>query len=159
VDLRQLACWDCGFESRRGHGCLSLVSGVLLGRGLCDGTVTRREESYRVWCVWVWSWSLTNEEALAHQWLLRHWKNVYTNQQCGNKVTSFRNSVYEDGGGGGHTGKSCWKRGHDQNRFRSTGLTVTNCNPPYSQTPTEHGYFPHVECSCEWMKWAVADSR
>jgi hypothetical protein len=21
-----LACWDCGFESRRGHGCLSLVS-------------------------------------------------------------------------------------------------------------------------------------
>jgi hypothetical protein len=24
----QLACWDCGFESRRGHGCLSLVSVV-----------------------------------------------------------------------------------------------------------------------------------
>jgi hypothetical protein len=23
--LRPLACWDCGFESRRGHGCLSLV--------------------------------------------------------------------------------------------------------------------------------------
>ena len=23
-----LACWDCGFESRRGHGCLSLVSVV-----------------------------------------------------------------------------------------------------------------------------------
>jgi len=28
VGLRQLACWDCGFESRRSHGCLSLVSVV-----------------------------------------------------------------------------------------------------------------------------------
>jgi hypothetical protein len=26
--LRPLAYWDCGFESRRGHGCLSLVSVV-----------------------------------------------------------------------------------------------------------------------------------
>jgi hypothetical protein len=26
--LRPLACWDCGFESRLGHGCLSLVSVV-----------------------------------------------------------------------------------------------------------------------------------
>jgi hypothetical protein len=23
-----LACWDCGFEYRRGHGCISLVSVV-----------------------------------------------------------------------------------------------------------------------------------
>jgi hypothetical protein len=28
VGLRPLACWDFGFESRRGHGCLSLVSVV-----------------------------------------------------------------------------------------------------------------------------------
>jgi len=28
VDLRPLACWDFGFESRRRHGCLSLVSVV-----------------------------------------------------------------------------------------------------------------------------------
>jgi hypothetical protein len=28
LGLRPLACWDCGFESRRGHGCLSLVSVV-----------------------------------------------------------------------------------------------------------------------------------
>jgi hypothetical protein len=28
VGLRPIACWDCGFESRRGHGCLSLVSVV-----------------------------------------------------------------------------------------------------------------------------------
>jgi hypothetical protein len=26
--LRPFACWDCGFESRRGHGCLSVVSVV-----------------------------------------------------------------------------------------------------------------------------------
>jgi len=26
--LRPFACWDCGFESHRGHGCLSLVSVV-----------------------------------------------------------------------------------------------------------------------------------
>ena len=23
--MRQLVCWDCGFESRQGHGCLSVV--------------------------------------------------------------------------------------------------------------------------------------
>jgi hypothetical protein len=25
---------------------------VLSGRGLCDGLITRPEESYRMWCVW-----------------------------------------------------------------------------------------------------------
>jgi len=34
---------------------------VLWGRGLCIGLITRPEESYRVWCVWVWSWSLDND--------------------------------------------------------------------------------------------------
>ena len=28
VGLRPLACWNCGFESQRGHGCLSLVNVV-----------------------------------------------------------------------------------------------------------------------------------
>ena len=28
VGLRPLASWDCGFESHRGHGCLSVVSVV-----------------------------------------------------------------------------------------------------------------------------------
>jgi len=28
LGLRPLACWDCVFESRRGHGCLSLVNVV-----------------------------------------------------------------------------------------------------------------------------------
>ena len=39
---------------------------VLSGRGLCVGLITRPEQSYRMWCDWVWSWSLDNEEALAH---------------------------------------------------------------------------------------------
>jgi hypothetical protein len=33
---------------------------VLSGRVLCIGLITRPEDSYRVWCVWVWSWSLDN---------------------------------------------------------------------------------------------------
>ena len=28
VGLRSLACWDCGHESRQGHGCISLASVV-----------------------------------------------------------------------------------------------------------------------------------
>jgi hypothetical protein len=39
---------------------------VLSSRNLCVGLVTRPEESYRLWCVWVWSWILGNEVALAH---------------------------------------------------------------------------------------------
>jgi len=35
---------------------------VLGGRGLSFGLITRPEESYRVWCVSVWSWSLDNEK-------------------------------------------------------------------------------------------------
>ena len=41
------ARWNCGFESHRGHECLLWLS----GRGLCDGLITRPEESYRLWCV------------------------------------------------------------------------------------------------------------
>ena len=51
VGLRPLAYWDYGFESRQVHGCLSVVSVVLSGRGLCDGLVTRPQEFYRVWRV------------------------------------------------------------------------------------------------------------
>jgi hypothetical protein len=34
-----------------GNECLSAVSGVLSGRGLCDELITRPEESYRQSCV------------------------------------------------------------------------------------------------------------
>ena len=56
---------------------------VLSGRGRCDGLITRPEESYRVWCVWVLSWSLDNEEALAYWEHLRH----------GEKIATFRTLV------------------------------------------------------------------
>ena len=46
VGLRPLLRWDCGFESHRGHGCLLCC--VLSGRGLCDGLITRPEESYQL---------------------------------------------------------------------------------------------------------------
>jgi len=39
---------------------------LLSGTGLCDGLITRPEESYRLWCAWGWSWSHGSEEALAH---------------------------------------------------------------------------------------------
>jgi hypothetical protein len=53
---RRLSHWPLGccasrFESRSGHECLSLCLYVVLscvGRGLCDGLITRPEESYRV---------------------------------------------------------------------------------------------------------------
>jgi hypothetical protein len=40
--------------------CMSLCCEccVLSGRGLCVGLITCTEESYRVWCVWVCSWSV-----------------------------------------------------------------------------------------------------
>jgi len=53
VRLRPLAYWELGFNSRRGHGCISLVSVVcvLSGRDLCYGPISRAEESYQLWCI------------------------------------------------------------------------------------------------------------
>jgi hypothetical protein len=51
---------------------------VLSGRGLCDGLVTRPEESYRLWCVWVWSWSVEKWGGLGPQGAVeRLEKNIY----------------------------------------------------------------------------------
>ena len=53
VRLRPLNCWDHGFESRSNHGCSSVEFVVCcVGSGLCDGLITRPEESYRL-CVCV----------------------------------------------------------------------------------------------------------
>jgi len=46
---------------------------VLSGRGLFVGLITRPEEPYCEFCVWVWSWSLGNEKALAHCGALAPW--------------------------------------------------------------------------------------
>jgi hypothetical protein len=49
---------------------LSVVSVVCLsGRGLCDGPITRPEESYRLCCVW--SRNLKNEEAKTRKWVVK----------------------------------------------------------------------------------------
>jgi len=40
---------------------------VLSGRGLCDGLITRPEESYRLWCVVVCD--------LETSWMRRPWPN------------------------------------------------------------------------------------
>jgi hypothetical protein len=40
-----------GLNPTGGHGCLSVVSVVLSGRGLCDGLIPRPGESYRLCCV------------------------------------------------------------------------------------------------------------
>ena len=50
---------------------------VLASRGLCEGLITRPEESYRPWCIWVWSRILDSQEVLAYQGLLRHGKRTY----------------------------------------------------------------------------------
>jgi len=63
--LRPLDCWNCRLESHRGHGWLSECC-VLSGRGLCVGAITCPEECYRLWCVWVSTWNLDYEEALAN---------------------------------------------------------------------------------------------
>jgi hypothetical protein len=68
---------------------------VLSGRCLCVGLIVRQEESYRVWCVWVWSRSLDNKEALAHGeggGLSRHGKGKVV-WLCSDLVLSFAMDV------------------------------------------------------------------
>jgi hypothetical protein len=69
----QFKAWVCGRSLFGNAG--SIPAGgmrvcreccVLSGRSLCDGLITRSKESYRIWCVWVWSRIFDNEEAWAH---------------------------------------------------------------------------------------------
>ena len=60
-----LAYWDCGFESHRGHGCLSVAECFTLSGSLCVGPITCTEESYRLWCV--------VECDLETSWMRRPW--------------------------------------------------------------------------------------
>ena len=49
VDLRPFDYRGVGFESRRGHGCSSLVFVVCsVGSNLCNELIARSEESYWV---------------------------------------------------------------------------------------------------------------
>ena len=70
--------WVCG---RLLAGIAGLNPGGDMGVGLlwvlCFGLVTRLEESYGIWCVWTWSWSLESEESLAHYGLSCHNTNSF----------------------------------------------------------------------------------
>jgi hypothetical protein len=77
VGVRPLAFWDCGFESRRKHGCLSVVSVVRCCRGLCDELITRPEDSYRLWCVDMRSKNLKNEKTMASGGPQRQGGDIY----------------------------------------------------------------------------------
>jgi len=68
---------------------------VFPGKGLCVGLIIRSEESYGVGCVWVWSWSLDSEVALARVGQQRHRKRI---QMAGhfNFMTGSRISVYSN---------------------------------------------------------------
>jgi len=76
VGLLLFACWDCGFESRRGHEWLSVVIVVCCtDTGLCDGPVTRLDDSSRMYvcltfigpCIVIYSYSTTNKMHLLSQ--------------------------------------------------------------------------------------------
>jgi hypothetical protein len=57
------------------------------GRNICVGLITRPEESYRVSCVLVWSWSLNNEETLAQKRAVVPWgKSKTSNFRAINKL-------------------------------------------------------------------------
>jgi hypothetical protein len=73
VGLRPLTYCNRGFESHRGHRCLSCV---LSGRGLCDELITCPEETCRLWCIIVCDKTSWYEEAIAHAGLQSQKKKV-----------------------------------------------------------------------------------
>ena len=59
---------------------------VLSCRGLCDGLITRPEESYWLWhVVVVWSRNLENEEAKARYWAVENATTMGCNARKNNK--------------------------------------------------------------------------
>ena len=68
-------------------GCVFCDCCVLSVRDLCVGLITHPEKSCGLWCVGVWSWSLDNDDALAHWGLLWHgkkWSNGESSQTDSN---------------------------------------------------------------------------
>ena len=62
--LRPLACWDCGFESHRGHGCLSDVSVV------CSQVQVSATSSALFQRNWLWRVIVSD---LENSWIRRPW--------------------------------------------------------------------------------------
>jgi hypothetical protein len=66
---------------------------VLSGRGLCDGLITRPEESYQLWCVVVCDQETSkNEEAKARYRAVENTTTVGCNARKTNKQTC--NNIY-----------------------------------------------------------------
>ena len=59
--------------------------------GMCFGSIARTEKSYRLWCVWLWWWLLSNEPG-NHQGPLPHKINIHE-QLC---VASILLTSYEN---------------------------------------------------------------
>jgi len=81
VGLLPLACWDCGFESRRGHRCSSLVFvPCCTGTDIWVGPISRPGESYLVGsvCNWVSSGTTTGISLYNSEWVeeVRLKKNI-----------------------------------------------------------------------------------
>jgi hypothetical protein len=68
--LRPLVCWDCGFESRGGRGCLSVVSVVCCQVEVSATSWSLVQRSVVRRCVWFRN--LQTEEALACTGPQRH---------------------------------------------------------------------------------------
>jgi hypothetical protein len=69
---------------------------LLSGRGLCDELVPRPEESYRLWCVWVWWWSL---EKLRRPRPPRGCRAIekkkwMSSEICHNREANYRSNVF-----------------------------------------------------------------
>ena len=60
--------------------------------GLCDGPITRPEESYRVWCVWVGHQNLNDKEASAHYGCQTMRENILNSNLFG-KFHMFRTLI------------------------------------------------------------------
>ena len=69
--LRPLACWIAGSNPAGGIDVCLLWALWFSGVSIWDGPITRPEETYRLWCVIVWSRNLKTEAALARGGLLR----------------------------------------------------------------------------------------
>jgi hypothetical protein len=87
VCLWLLTCWDCGFKSHQGHGCVCSECCVLSGTGLWDKLITRPEESYWLWCVVCDLETLWMRGAMAPIGQQHHKKNDSYSVQC--KTDSF----------------------------------------------------------------------
>ena len=101
IFLRRLSCWDCGFETQWGHGCLSVVC---VFHCFWDELITSPAQSCRLWCVPECIYTnLVNKEALAHWGLLRQKLKINIYIQMGftrlsgmtdcNKETMSRDSI------------------------------------------------------------------